>query len=236
MEREKVMQETEYEIDLREIFEMLKNRWLLIVSITCSAVIISGILSFFILTPQYEAGTTLMVNYKTTDSSLMNYTDLQMSQKLVATYSEIVKSERIADSVIEQLGLDLTANELNSKISVSQVGTTEILKIAVKDEDPQLAALMANTVSQVFQQEINKMMEVDNVSTIDVAKVPEDPVSPNKVMNLAIAGVLGLMGSIGLVFVLAFLDRTYKTPADVERHLDLPLIGAIPDMMLEQGK
>ena len=230
------MQETEYEIDLREIFEMLKNRWLLIVSITCSAVIISGILSFFILTPQYEAGTTLMVNYKTTDSSLMNYTDLQMSQKLVATYSEIVKSERIADSVIEQLGLDLTANELNSKISVSQVGTTEILKIAVKDEDPQLAALMANTVSQVFQQEINKMMEVDNVSTIDVAKVPEDPVSPNKVMNLAIAGVLGLMGSIGLVFVLAFLDRTYKTPADVERHLDLPLIGAIPDMMLEQGK
>ena len=99
------MQETEYEIDLREIFEMLKNRWLLIVSITCSAVIISGILSFFILTPQYEAGTTLMVNYKTTDSSLMNYTDLQMSQKLVATYSEIVKSERIADSVIERLGL-----------------------------------------------------------------------------------------------------------------------------------
>ena len=236
MEREKVMQETEYEIDLREIFEMLKNRWLLIVSITCSAVIISGILSFFILTPQYEAGTTLMVNYKTTDSSLMNYTDLQMSQKLVATYSEIVKSERIADSVIEQLGLDLTANELNSKISVSQVGTTEILKIAVKDEDPQLAALMANTVSQVFQQEINKMMEVDNVSTIDVAKVPEYPVSPNKVMNLAIAGVLGLMGSIGLVFVLAFLDRTYKTPTDVERHLGLPLIGAIPDMMLEQGK
>ena len=52
------MQETEYEIDLREIFEMLKNRWLLIVSITCSAVIISGILSFFILTPQYETGTT----------------------------------------------------------------------------------------------------------------------------------------------------------------------------------
>ena len=131
-----------------------------------------------------------MVNYKTTDSSLMNYTDLQMSQKLVETYSEIVKSERIADIVIEQLGLDLTANELNSKISVSHVGSTEILKITVKDADPQLAALMANTVSQVFQQEINEMMEVDNVSTIDVAKVPQYPVSPNKVMNLAVAGVL----------------------------------------------
>ncbi len=230
------MENTEYEIDLKEIFDMLQKRWVLITGITVSALIISAIVSFFILTPIYEASTTMIVNYKQNQESVMTYNDLQTSQKLVATYSEIVKSQRIADSVIEQLGLDLTANELNSKISVSQVGTTEILKIAVKDEDPQLAALMANTISKVFQQEINKMMEVDNVSTIDVAKVPEYPISPNKVMNLAIAGVLGLMGSIGLVFVLAFLDRTYKTPTDVERHLGLPLIGAIPDMMLEQGK
>ena len=236
MERELTMENTEYEIDLKEIFHMLQKRWVLITGITVSALIISAIVSFFILTPIYEASTTMIVNYKQNQESVMTYNDLQTSQKLVATYSEIVKSQRIADSVIEQLGLDLTANELNSKISVSQVGTTEILKIAVKDEDPQLAALMANTISKVFQQEINKMMEVDNVSTIDVAKVPEYPISPNKVMNLAIAGVLGLMGSIGLVFVLAFLDRTYKTPTDVERHLGLPLIGAIPDMMLEQGK
>ena len=80
------------------------------------------------------------------------------------------------------------------------------------------------------------MMEVDNVSTVDIAKVPEDPTSPNKMMNIAIAGVLGLMISVGLVFILEFLDRTYKTPTDVERHLGLPLIGAIPDMLLEQGK
>lgn len=230
------MHENEYEIDLLEIFEMLKSRWLLIVSLTCSAIIISGILSFFVLTPQYETGTTLIVSYKAADSSLMNYNDLQMSQKLAATYSEIVKSERIADIVIEELDLKMMASELNKKISVSQVGSTEILKITVKDEDPQLAALMANKVSQVFQQEINEMMEVDNVSTIDVAKVPEHPVSPNKIMNIVIAGLLGMMVGVGLVFVLAFLDRTYKTPTDVEHHLDLPLIGAIPDMILEQGK
>ena len=119
---------------------------------------------------------------------------------------------------------------------MSQVGETEILKITVKDEDPALAALIANTESDVFQQEINDMMEVENVSTIDVAKVPESPVSPNKLMNIAIATVLGMMVSVGLVFVIEFLDRTYKTPNDIERHLGLPLIGAIPDMLLEQGK
>ncbi len=68
------------------------------------------------------------------------------------------------------------------------------------------------------------------MSTIDVAKVPESPVAPNKVMNIAIATVLGMMVSVGLVFVLEFLDRTYKTPTDIERHLGLPILGAIPDV------
>lgn len=236
LERELTMENTEYEIDLKEIFHMLQKRWVLITGITVSALIISAIVSFFILIPIYEASTTMIVSYKQNQESVMTYNDLQTSQKLVATYTEIVKSERVSEAVINKLNLELSPKELIDKISVSQVGQTEILKLTVKDADPELATLIANTIARVFQEEIGQMMEVDNVSTIDIAKVPEDPTSPNKMMNIAIAGVLGLMISVGLVFVLEFLDRTYKTPTDVERHLGLPLIGAIPDMMLEQRK
>lgn len=230
------MENTEYEIDLKEILHMLHKRRGVIASITVSALIISAIVSFFVLTPIYDASTTMIVSYKQNQESVMTYNDLQTSQKLVATYTEIVKSERVSDTVINKLNLELSPNELINKISVSQVGETEILKLTVKDEDPELATLIANTIAQVFQEEIHQMMEVDNVSTIDMATVPDNPTSPNKIMNVAIAGVLGLMVSVGLVFVLEFLDRTYKTSTDVERHLGLPLIGAIPDMLLEQGK
>lgn len=223
------VENTEYEIDLREIFEMLKKRWLMITSITLVAAIVAGVISFFVLKPQYEASTTMMVSYKQDQEALMNSSDLQMSQKLVETYTQIVKSERIADKVIEKLDLDLSTGALNSKISVSQMGTTEILKITVKDNDPQLASLIANTEADIFKQEINEMMKVDNVSIVDVAKVPGGPVAPNKVMNVAIATVLGLMVGVGITFVLEFLDRTYKTPTDIERHLGLPILGTIPD-------
>lgn len=224
------MENTEYEIDLREIFGMLRKRWLMIASITLIAAILAAGVSFFLLKPQYEASTTMIVSYKQNQEALMDYNQLQMSQKLATTYSQIIKSNRIADKVIKKLDLDLSSKDLNSKISVSQVETTEIFKITVKDNDPELAALIANTEAEIFKQEINDMMKVDSVSTIDVAKVPESPVAPNKVMNIAIATVLGMMVSVGLVFVLEFLDRTYKTPSDIERHLGLPILGAIPDI------
>lgn len=226
------MENTEYEIDLREIFAMLKKRWLMIFSVTVVAVIASGIISFFILTPIYESSSTLLVSYKQNQEAVMTYNDLTMSQKLVNTYSEIIKSRSISEAVLKKLDLDLTAEELSEKITVSKVNDTEIIRVNVKDEDPSVAALIANTVSDVFKREIKNIMEVDNVSIIDTAKASEDPVKPNKMMNIAIAGVLGVMVSVGLVFVLEFLDRTYKIPADIERHLGLPIIGAIPDMEL----
>ncbi|MEO3135272.1 Wzz/FepE/Etk N-terminal domain-containing protein [Turicibacter sanguinis] len=226
------MENTEYEIDLSEIFGMLKKRWLMIFSLTVIAVIASGIISFFVLVPKYEASTTMLVNYKQNQEVTMTYSDMQMSQKLVNTYSEIVKSRGIAEDVVKKLKLDVAPSEIQSMLTVSGVNDTEVIKIKVTNEDPVLAADIANTVSDVFKKEVKSMMKVDNVSTIDTAEVPVHPISPNKVMNIAIAGVLGVMISVGLVFVLEFLDRTYKTPADIERHLDLPIIGAIPDMEL----
>ena len=232
LERELNMENTEYEIDLREVFNMLKKRWLMIFSVTAVAIIASGIVSFFILTPVYESSATLLVSYKQNQEAVMTYNDLTMSQKLVNTYSEIIKSRSISEAVLKKLDLDLTAEELSGKITVSKVNDTEIIRVNVQDEDSSVAALIANTVSDVFKKEIRNIMEIDNVSIIDTAKASEYPVKPNKMMNIAIAGVLGMMASVGLVFVLEFLDRTYKTPTDIERHLGLPIIGAIPDVEL----
>lgn len=226
------MENTEYEIDLREIFGMLKKRWLMILSITMVSVIVAVVVSFFLLSPVYESSSTLLVSYKQNQDTVMTYNDLTMSQKLVNTYSEIIKSRSISEEVLKKLDLDLTPDQLSEKISVSKVNDTEIIRVKVQDEDPAVAALIANTVSEAFKKEVKSIMTVDNVSTIDTAVAPENPVKPNKMMNVAIAGVLGVMVSVGLVFVLEFLDRTYKTPTDVERHLGLPIIGAIPDMEL----
>ena len=67
-----------------------------------------------------------------------------------------------------------------------------------------------------------------NIQTMDKALVPQNPVSPNKKLNIAIALFLGLMVSVGIVFLLEYLDNTIKTENDVEKYLHLPILGIIP--------
>lgn len=220
------------EISIRELFLILVNRKKLILLITIISIITSGIVSYFILTPQYETFTTLMVG-KPKDyggENQLEYNDLLLNQKLVGTYGQIVKSRLVADEVIEQMGLDLTFEEFGSKVNVNLLQDTEIIKIEVTDEKPQVAAAIANVTSEVFMKTVKEKMKIENIQVIDEAQTPERPIKPRPKLNMAIAGVLGLMISIFVIFLMEALDNTIKTPEDVEYHLELPIIGTIPMM------
>lgn len=219
------------EISLREYFLILRNRIWLIILLTVLSIATSGLVSYFILEPEYQTFTTLMVgkpkDYQNVDNKL-EYNDLLLNQKLVSTYGELVKTRIVADEVIENLKLDMSYKEFREKVNVNLVKDTEIIKLEVMDTNPVLAAEIANVTAQVFMQNVKDIMMVENIQVIDEAQVPDTPIKPRANLNMAIAGVLGLMMGIFLVFLLEYLDSTIKTPDDVERYLDLPVIGTIP--------
>lgn len=221
------------EVSMREYFLILGKRIWTIVLITAISIAVSGVLSYFVLEPQYQTFTTLMVGkpkeYQNYDQKL-DYNEVLLNQKLVTTYGELVKSRVVTDEVINNLGLDLSYKDFAEKVSVNLVKDTEIIKIEVTDTDPKLAAVIANETAQVFMKHVKDIMMVENVQVIDEARVPEIPVKPRPKMNMAIAGVLGLMISIFLVFLLEYLDNTIKTPEDIEKYLGLPVIGTIPKL------
>ncbi len=225
------------EISLREYFLIIRNRIGLIILLTVISVVTSGLVSFFVLKPEYQTFTTLIVgkpkDYQNVDNKL-DYNDLLLNQKLVSTYGELVKTRAVADEVIENLGLDISYKDFREKVNVNLVKDTEIIKLEVVDTDPILAAEIANETAQVFMENVKDIMMVENIQVIDRAQVPDMPIKPRPQLNMAIAGVLGLMIGIFLVFLLEYLDNTIKTPDDVERYLELPVIGTIP--MVEENK
>lgn len=215
-------------IDLREIFFIIRKRIWLIILITLIAVVTSWAISSFVLEKQYETYTLLIVNKPAEQDQPLTYSDIDLNRKLVNTYSIIAKNNTVLEQVIDQLKLGMSPIELNEKITISGEKDTEIIRISVKDSDPARAAIIANKAGEVFMAEVVKKMKIDNVQVIDPARIPEGPVQPNVRLNIAIAAVLGVMVGLVLVFLLEYLDNTIKTPDDVQKYLELPVLGSVP--------
>lgn len=233
------MEET---ISLKEIFEVLKKRILMILFIALGAAAIAAVVSYFVLTPTYQSTSQFIVNQKQDDSTNQYTTnDIQSNVQLINTYNVIIKSPAILDEVVEELNLPYNAGTLGGKINVNSEQNSQVVTVTVTDENPGTAVQIANTIVETFQKNIPDIMNVDNVSILTKAELSENPnpVAPNPILNIAIAIVLGIMIGVGLAFLLEYLDNSITTEEDVETRLGLPVIGVISQMSqrdIDEGK
>jgi capsular polysaccharide biosynthesis protein len=224
------MEET---ISLKEIFTVLKKRLVLIVSLIVGAAVISALVSYLLITPIYQSSTQFIVVQKQQDPNVQyNVNDVRLNVELINTYNQIITSPRILNEVIEDLDLSLTTGQLKEKIQVTSPDSSQVVNVTAQDPDPELATLIANTTVEVFQNEVPVLMNVDNVEILSPAVTSENPspVSPNKTLNIAIAMVLGAMVGVGLAFLFEYMDNTLKTEDDIEKKLNVPVLGTISHM------
>ncbi|MBM6837110.1 capsular biosynthesis protein [Clostridium saudiense] len=215
-------------ISIEEIFEALKKRWKMIALITILATVVSGVLSFFVINPVYEASTKVFIGKEENSEEGYNSSDIQMYQKLLKTYAQAIKTRDLLDAAIKETKYDLTVKEVSSGLTVTPVTDTQILEIKYQSLDPKEAEVILKSISNEFIKISKELVPNGNVRVIETVEMPENPISPNKVMNIAIAFLLGLMVSVGLVFLLEYMDNTYKTKEQLEKELEIPVLGIIP--------
>lgn len=215
-------------ISIEEIFEALKKRWKMIALITILATVISGVLSFFVIDPVYEASTKVFIGKEENSEESYSSSDIQMYQKLLKTYAEAIKTRDLIDASIKASKYDLTVGQVSSGLTVVPVADTQILQIKYQSKDPKEAEVILKSISNEFIKISKELVPNGNVRVIEAVEMPERPISPNKKMNIAIAFLLGLMVSVGLVFLLEYMDNTYKTKEQLEKELEIPVLGIIP--------
>ncbi|QWG73445.1 capsular biosynthesis protein [Bacillus mycoides] len=223
------MEET---ISLKELFHILKKRLAMILVIAFGAAIVSAIISFFFMTPIYQSSTQILVNQKKQEGAAIQFNEVQTNIQLTNTYKVIIKSPVILEQVKEKLALNLTTEVLNEKIEVANKKDSQVVEVTVQDKNPKLARDIANTTAEVFQSEVAKIMSVNNVTVLSKAELSEklSPIKPQPMVNVVITFVLGLMASVGLAFLLEYLDNTVKKEEDVESLLGLPVLGIVARM------
>lgn len=226
------------ELDLKELFNIFWRKKIQIILIVLVFALIGAIYTMGFKTPVYSASTTLVLassgktdlsrqedNYGITTSTA---TEVTVNSKLVATYSELVKSKNILRQVISNLGIKIEEDELRKNITVSSVKDTELIEITVINENPFYSTKIANEIAKVFTEKVKEIYNIENVQIVDEAEVPSEPSNISHKKDIAIFGVVGLVISIGYVLLLNMLDTTVKTPEDIENGLKLPVLAAIP--------
>jgi capsular polysaccharide biosynthesis protein len=214
---------------LEDLLKIFKRRIWLIALLTVGAGLVSGLVSYFYLKPVYEASTQILVNQKNSDQNSYNQNQVQTNVQLINTYNVIIKSPVILDRVVKDLNLGLTADQLNQKITVASATNSQVINLLVQDKNPDQAAQIANTIAAVFQTEIPKIMNVDNVSILaKAAALPhQSPVKPKKTLNIVIGLVVGLLAGAAITLLIEYFDSTLKTEQEIKQLLDLPVLGVI---------
>lgn len=216
-------------IDLLELLGVLRQHILALLLTTVLAALAGFLVSSFVLTPQYQASALMIVNTRQDTSANVTSDQLTSASRLVSTYSIIVKSDTVLNQVIANLGLNMTYETLASKVEVSAVDETQVMEITVTDPNPDGARQVCEQITQVAPDGILTAVEAGSVKVISAASVDPDPVSPNIPRNTAIAGVLGLVVCVGILFLRVLLDNKINTEDDVTKHLGLTVIGVIPN-------
>lgn len=218
------------EVNLKELFRYIVSKFYIIVMITVIVVLGGEIYSFYIKTPLYKSTTKLVLTSSQSDNAAtaVTNTDVTLSNNLVKTYSEIVTSRGVLSRVISNLGLNMSADELASKVTVSSVTNTQIITLSVSDADAGQAEKIANEIAKVFKAEIMSLYKIDNVQVVDKAQIANAPYNVNVMKQTLQFLAAGLALGIGVVLVKFYLDNTIKSSQVVEDKLGLVVLGVVP--------
>ncbi len=218
------------EIRIEEIVGILKKDLRVILITTLTIILVAAIITFFFISPKYEASTKVFIgkeNFKNVSTTYSNE-EITMYQRLLKTYSEVFKTKKLMSKAINNIGEDITVDEAMNKASAVPIADTQILQLKYVSSDKEEAYNMIYGLTEEFMKLSKSLYPNGNVHIIQQPMVPKEAISPNKVMNIGLGGILGLAIGIGIIFLKEFMKNGFNNKEEVEGILDIPCIGVIP--------
>jgi capsular polysaccharide biosynthesis protein len=224
-------------LSIQDILLNIKKRLLLILSLTIGLVIIAGLISYYLLEPTYQSTSQFIVIQQQNDNMQVNVSEIETQLEFMNTYKEILKSPSILEQVIGEMRLSITPEELGKQVQVSSGENSQVITVSATGASPMFAAELANLVVEKFQSTIVSIMRVENIYILSKANpsLSEEPIQPRPVINMIVAGFIGLATGIGLALLLEFMNTKVKTEADIEA-LGITVLGSITVFGKKAGK
>lgn len=228
------------EIDLREIITIVWNKKSIIIVMVVIFAILGIGYTKFMVEPEYKSTATLaLVKNATGDEGKITQTEITLNQKLVATYTELIKSTTVLREVIRNLEYNMDETVLRKNITVGLVSGTQLINISVANANPIMAKELTSEITNVFMKKVEEIYHINNISIVDEAKQPTQPYNINLMKNVVVFIAIGLIFSFGYIILTNLLDTTISGQEEAEKRLQLNVLACIPQYdydMKKKGK
>ena len=224
---ENQMMNDEVEIDLGELFKVFKKKILTILFVSLLCAVIGLFSSIFLIDKKYSSEATIYITPKVTEQGTIDYNSIQTNSQMVNNYMEILKGETILAKVADQVGLE-SFEEVQSAMTITNPTNTQLISISAETTDPELSQKIVSSTISTFSEDMMDILNLNNVTTINQAKVNTKPVSPSKAKFTILGFGIGLVVSCGYVCISYLFDKRLRTRDEAENFLGIPVLATVP--------
>lgn len=214
-------------LDLVDLIFATIRRWKVIVLITVP-IVLAGVFFAATRSTVYTATVTMMVT-NPEETTTMGGANLEVSNNLIVTYTQLAKSKDIMARVISKYDLPDSPEDLASKVTILPVSGTSFLKISYKNSEPQLTVPVINEVANEFIYKIAQVVRLRNISILENATAPYQ-LPKNRGIIIIASIILGLGLGCGVATLIELLHRKLRKSNDIEKVLGVKMLGMIPEI------
>ena len=214
-------------MEIRDYLRVARQRWKLILGSVIVGVAVAVVITIQ-ATPQYASTARIFVSTSNATSEDAAQ-GTGFSEQRVGSYADVLKSLDLSERVVDDLGLDISAQSLSEKIKAEVVPETVVLKITVTDSSPARAQEINTAVVTELQAVVTELetppgrrVPLLKATVVESPSLPASPEAPRPLINYGLGALLGLLLGLGLALLRDLWDSS------VTRIEDVPALGETP--------
>lgn len=215
-------------IDIKRLLDIVFSKKLMIITILLISLALGYWYSYHYKQSEYESSATILLARNDEENTRITQSDLNLNSNLIVTYSNIARSTSVLEKTINNLKMEIPVEELQKNVTVTGKSNTQIFKITVKNQNPEIAMKIATELTNVFTEQIKEIYHLDNINIVDKAEVEEQPCNMNHPKDILIFGAFGIVFISIIVLFIYFFDDTIKSENHIKKYFDIKVLGSIP--------
>jgi polysaccharide biosynthesis transport protein len=221
-------------VTVAEHLLVFRERW---ITLTAGLLVgmIAGCVTFYLQPPTYTANIQMYVASAPTDNTSSFLSSAQFAQNRVKSYTALATSSRVMRTVIQQLRLEETVEELQGSVGASNTTDSVVINLTVTDRSAERSAAIANAIGATLRDVVNEIEQPPVagratpvvVRAIEPADVPTAPSSTSLKRLLGIGALVGLAAGVGAALARNAVDNTVKDLDQLRVASGAPNLGRI---------